>query len=276
MALGLGRGAIDRRIAAGRLFRLHHGVYAVGHRAPRRKARWLSAVLACGDRAVLSHRSAAALWQIIDRERSDPEVTVSTRRHTRRVVAHRGRLAPPDIAWHLGIPVTSPARTLADLAHELTHENLVRALREAHFLRLVHPSSMQVVLQRRRSSTLRGLLLDDIAPSQSVLEDRLLVICDRHRIPRPLTQQPIAGRRVDFLWPAERVVVETDGWEGHSTPSAFQADRATSNALQLAGYAILRFTYADVARRPAQVAHEIREALIERRDPSVVANSRHA
>ncbi len=261
IANGLSERQVDRRLAAGWLLRLHPGVYAVGHRAPRREARWLAAVLACGPGAVLSHRSAGALWEIIDRERPQPEVTVRARRRTPGVIVHRGRLAPADLAVHHQIPVTSPARTLADLAHQLTDEDLVRALREAQFRRVLHPSSMPEVLQRKRSRALRRLVEKDAAPTQSTLEDRLLTICDRHRIPRPLTQQPLAGRRVDFLWPTQRLVVETDGWQAHSTPSAFQADRATANALQLAGHTILRFTYADVTQRPASVATQIRDAL---------------
>jgi very-short-patch-repair endonuclease len=260
VALGLARGQIQRRVAGGRLLRLHPGVYAVGHRAPRQEARWLAAVLACGEGAVLSHRSAGALWQIIDRERPDAEVTVRARRRTPGVTVHRGRLAPTDRAICRRIPVTSPARTLTDLAHDLD-DDLVRALREAQFRRLLHPSSVPEALTRRRSTALRTLLEEDAVPTQSILEDRLLAICDRYQIPRPLTQQHLAGRRVDFLWPAERVVVETDGWAGHSTPTAFQADRATANALQLAGYTILRFTHLDVTHRSRRAAGEIRAAL---------------
>jgi hypothetical protein len=114
-AICLSERQVDRRLAAGRLIRLHPGVYAVGHHAPRREARWLAAVLACGDHAVLSHRSAGALWQIIDRQRRQPEVTVRARRKTPGITVHRGRLAPADLAVHRDIPVTSPARTLADL-----------------------------------------------------------------------------------------------------------------------------------------------------------------
>ncbi len=258
--LGADRGQIQRRLTSGRLLSMHHGVYAVGHRAPRTEARWLAAVLACGDGAVLSHRSAAALWRVLDREGGLPDVTSPSPRRRPGIAAHTARLAAADLAVHLRIPVTSPARTLVDLAHELDPEDLVRTVREAQFRRLFDPSAVQDALQRRRSRVLRQLL-EDMAPTQSILEDRLLGICDRHGIPRPLTQQRLAGRRVDFLWPAERIVVETDGWQAHSTPTAFQADRATTNALQLAGYAVLRFTNADVTRRPAQIARQIRRAL---------------
>jgi len=103
--------------------------------------------------------------------------------------------------------------------------------------------------------------VDDLTLTRSHIEDRLLEICDRRGIERPATQQPLAGRRVDFLWPIARLVVETDGWEAHGTRNAFQRDRSASNALQLAGYTVLRFTHADLMRRPARVAREIRTAL---------------
>jgi very-short-patch-repair endonuclease len=258
--LGIAARAIDRRIAAGRLFILHRGVYAVGHRAPRREARWLAAVLSCRQGAVLSHRSAAALWEIADDEAADPDVTVAAHRRAPGIVTHTSSLHAAEATAHRAIPVTSPARTLVDLARVVDDDALVRAVREAQFRRLFHIPSMQAALERRPSRVLRRMLVD-IAPTQSILEDRLLGICDRHRIPRPLTQQPLVGRRVDFLWPGQRLVVETDGWEGHSTPTAFQRDRATSNALQLDGYAVLRFTHADITRRPRHVARQIRAAL---------------
>jgi very-short-patch-repair endonuclease/predicted transcriptional regulator of viral defense system len=261
-AAGLERGAIARRLATGRLHRLHDGVYAVGHLAPRREARWLAAVLACGPGAVLSHRSAAALWGIHDAEGPSPDVTIATRNGRRRaaITVHRAQLARPDRRRRAGIPVTSPARTLADLARQLDHPDLVRAVREAQFLRRFDLAAAQELLDRRPCRALRTIV-EDLALTQSGLEDRLLDICDGHGISRPLTQQPLRGRRMDFLWPYERVVVETDGWQGHGTRSAFQADRTISNRLQLDGYTILRFTHSDVARRPAHVARQIRQAL---------------
>ena len=259
---GLERGAIAHRLATGRLHRLHPGVYAVGHSAPRRETRWLAAVLACGPGAVLSHRSAAALWRIREGEGARPDVTVATRNGRRPpgVVLHRSQLADRDRSHHEGIPVTSPARTLVDLAHKIDDDDLVRALRETQFLRRFDLVAMREVLARRPCRRLR-VLIEDLVLTQSGIEDDLLAICDRHGVPCPLTQQVVCGRRVDFLWPVERVVVEADGWEAHGTRSAFQADRALSNALQLAGYRILRFTSTDVRRRPAQVAQQILSAL---------------
>jgi very-short-patch-repair endonuclease len=264
-ALGLGPGAIDHRLGTGRLYRLHRGVYAVGHVAPRREARWLAAVLACGDGALLSHRSAAALWGMRAAEGPHPDVTVP---HGRRcalpaIAVHHCRLVAADRASHSRVPVTTPARTLVDLAFVLSADELARTLREAQFLRIFNLAETRDALERRPSRALRALL-DDLAVTQSALEDRLLAVCDRYGIPRPLTQQVVVGRRVDFLWAHERVIVETDGWQAHGTATAFQSDRASTNALLLAGYVVLRFTHADVMRRSARVAREIGAALAAR------------
>ncbi len=260
ISLGVSPRQIQRRVAAARLLPLHRCVFAVGHRSPGSEARWMAAVLACGAEAVLSHRSAAALWQFIDRERELPEVTARSHRQTRGVTTHRGRLMDADRAICAGIPVTSPARTLADIAHLLAPGDLERAVREAQFRRLFHLPSVLAVLDRRPSRRLRALV-NDMDPTQSRLEDRLLRICRRHRLPTPITQRQIGSHRVDFLWPAHRVVVETDGYEAHATLSAFQRDRTALNDLQLAGYTVLRFTYTDLARRPACVAGQIARAL---------------
>lgn len=261
--LGVRRGALAHRLDTGMLVALYRHVYAVGHAAPRPEARWLGAVLACGDGAVLSHRSAAALWAMQAAEGRYPDVTVGreVRRRLEGIDVHHATLAPSDRTTWLGIPVTTPARTLVDLAHVLTAEELARALREAQFLRIFNVAETRAALTRRPSRALRELL-DDLAVTQSALEDRFLVLCVRHRLPRPRTQQVVLGRRVDFLWPRERLIVETDGWRAHGTAAAFQRDRTTTNALLLAGYVVLRFTHADVMRRAKRVAEDIRAALV--------------
>jgi very-short-patch-repair endonuclease len=266
LRLGLHPRSIDRRLAAGRLHRLHAGVYAVGHAAPRQEMWWMAAVLACGDGAVLSHRSAASLWRIHRGEGPRPDVTIaprSGRRHPA-IAIHRAPLTVAEVTTRARIPVTSPARTLVDLAHELDAHQTRRALREAQFLRLFYLAATQAALGRRPSKPLNALVAD-LVLAQTDIEDRLLDLCDRHRLPRPRTQQPLLGRSVDFLWPTERVVVETDGWEAHGTRDAFQADRAATNAFQLAGYTVLRFTNADVRRRARRTAAQIRRALAQSR-----------
>jgi very-short-patch-repair endonuclease len=257
-ALGFDRGRIARDVAAGRLLRLHRGVYAVGHRAPRQEATWLAAVLACGEGAVLSHGSAAALWFGVGA--TAVEVTARSHRRVSGVVVHQGRLSAADRTSRLGIPVTSPARTLIDQSHVLGDEDFERLAREAQFRRLFHPRAISEAMTRRPSLALRELL-DDLNPSQSKLEDAFLRLCRRHGIPAPEAQVRGRRNRPDFVWPDARLIVEVDSWSGHGTPRAFQADRTLSNAVQLAGWTILRFTYADVTRRPRLVATQVRQAL---------------
>jgi very-short-patch-repair endonuclease len=258
--LAIGQDAIDHRCRTAQLHRVHRGVYAVGHLGLGQEARWLAAVLACGDGALLSCRSAAALWVIRLGELFKVEVTTAQRRRHAGVTTHRATLAPQDGTLHRGIPVTSPARTLVDLAHVLDHDELVRALREAMFRRLYDAKAIQDALTRRPSKALAELLTE-ASVTQSMLEDRFLTICQRHHLPRPRTQHRIGARRYDFAWPQQRVVVETDSWLAHANQIAFQADRAASNALQLAGWTILRFTWADLTRRARKVAATVRHAL---------------
>jgi very-short-patch-repair endonuclease len=258
--LDLSANAIATRTASGRLFRIHRGVYAVGHLGLGQEARWLAAVLACGDGAVLSHRSAATFWGIRLGELFKVEVTTEHDRRHPGITTHRARLAPADRTVHRGIPVTSPARTLADLAHLLDHDELTRALREAMFRRLYDPKAIEDALTRRPSKALKDLLTE-ASVTQSMMEDRFLTICHRHRLPQPRTQHRIGAKRYDFAWPQQRVVVETDSWLAHSTPYAFQADRSQTNALQLAGWLVLRFTWADLTRRSRATAATVSRAL---------------
>ena len=209
---------------------------------------------------MLSHRSAATLWCIRPGELFRPEVTTAEIRAHAGVRAHRGRLTGADVTVHRGIPVTNPSRTLADLAHVLEPDDLVRAVREAMFRRLYDRRALVDALTRRPSKALRELMTE-ASVTQSQMEDRFLTICRRHRIPTPRTQHRIGAKAYDFAWPQQRLVVETDSWLAHSTPYAFQADRAAGNALQLAGWLVLRFTWADLTRRSRKVAATVRHAL---------------
>jgi hypothetical protein len=224
------------------------GVYAVGHLGLGQEARWLAAVLACGDGAVLSHRSAATLWGIRLGELFRPEVTHAELRRLAGVTGHRSDLADADRTIHRGIPVTSPSRTLADL----DHDELTRALREAMFRRLYDPETIRDALTRRPSKALKDLL-SEATVTQSMMEDRFLALCKRYRLPRPppstasprsATTSPGRSRRVT-----------------HANEFAFEADRAASNALQLAGWLVLRFTWADLTRRSRATATTVRRAL---------------
>jgi hypothetical protein len=259
LAAGLHPSRIARELRARRLHRVHVGVYAVGHRSLSVEGRWLAAVLACGVCAVLSHRSAAVLWRLRTSDSGIASVTAPVQLTRPRIETHRGRLATADRTVQRGIPVTSVSRTIVDLGHLLDDESLERVVREAQFRGLWNETAIRDVLSRRSSPRVRAYL-GDVAPTQTRLEDRFLRLCDRHGIPRPLTQQG-ARPRLDFVWPAHRLVVEVDGWESHRTRVAFQQDRTTTNALQLDGFVVLRFTWEDVNRRPAMVAGQIRRAL---------------
>jgi very-short-patch-repair endonuclease len=266
---GLTRGAIEHRLATARLHRLHQGVYAVGYPAKGREARWIAAVLACGPGAVLSHRSAATLWKIRDGEGPRPDVTLPRHSGRRRpgVAIHNSPLEPRDCTTRFGIPVTTATRALFDVAPGLNDDQLARTLRETDYLGHLDLRALQVLLARRPSRRLQALIADPIM-TRTELEDRFVKICDRHKLPRPLTQQAVLASTIDFVWPDHNLLVETDGWEAHGTRSAFQSDRAASNAFQLAGYTILRFTYDDLKRRPAHVVNQIRAALSQARSPS--------
>jgi very-short-patch-repair endonuclease len=248
---------IARERRAGRLHTIHAGVYALGHRSIPERGRWLAAVLAC-EGSVLAGRSAGALHGLPVSDNGLTYIAAPTKHTRRRIVAHQAQLAPRDRTVRQGIPVTSIGRTLADLAHSLDDARYHRVIKEAQFRGIWDEAQIEDALTRRPAKRLREYLGDD-ALTQSELEDAFLRLCRRHGIPRPDTQFGIKPR-VDFVWQAERLIVEVDGWEAHRTRTAFQDDRTNTNALQLGGFVVLRYTNADVTRRDALVAAQVRYA----------------
>ena len=230
---GFADNAIAHRVQTGRLIRLRHGVYAVGHRPPSPHARALAAVLACGPEAVLSHRSAGALWGLI-RWNGAIEVTAATARRHAGVLVHRSRTLTPDhTTRHYAIPVTTPARTLHDLARVLDSASLTRAVNDARLRHLI------------RMETETG-------PTRSVFEDAFLAFVRRHDLPRPEVNQRVAGYEVDMLWRRQRLVAELDGRAYHQ--QAFEEDRERDATLVAAGLRVVRVTWRRLTR------HEEREA----------------
>ena len=128
------------------------------------------------------------------------------------------------------------------------------------FRRLYDPKAIEDALTRRPSRALKDLLTE-ASVTQSMMEDRFLTICTRHKLPAPDTQHRIGAKRYDFAWPQHKVVVETDSWLAHANQVAFQADRSQTNALQLAGWLVLRFTWADLTRRSRATAAAVNQAL---------------
>jgi very-short-patch-repair endonuclease len=247
IAAGILPSGITDRVQAGHLHRVHRGVYAVGHPGLSQHGKWMAAVLACGDGAVLSHRSAGALWRIVASPPSLTDVTVpgdAGRKRRRGLKLHRSTtLLPSHTTRRFGIPVTTPARTLEDLRRVLPDDQFAAAVREAEYLRL--PIGDRFETDRTRSE----------------LEARFLALCRRHRVPAPEVNVRVGPFRVDFLWPRQRLIVEVDGWDSHRTRSAFEADRARDADLTARGYAVLRFTWRQLAEDAATVVRTIRTLL---------------
>ena len=271
VSLGLGEWAIEYRLRSGRLHPLYRGVYAVGHTAISVHAARLAAVLAIGPQTWLSVRSGAAHWGMRMTARTRVEVTTARSVRSRPGIhVHHGALEPDEVTVHDGIPVTSPPRTLLDLAGVVSRHQLERAVNQAEVLRLTGALSLADLVARypRRPGVpaLRAILATaDLAspPTRSELEDRFLAFLDDHGLPRPRINTPIAGLVIvpDCQWPAERVVVELDGYRFHGTRAAFESDRARDRTLQAAGYRVIRVTWRQLTSEPAAVASALRAML---------------
>jgi very-short-patch-repair endonuclease len=267
LGLGLTRRAIEHRLRNGRLHRLPQqkhrwrGIYLVGRPDLTRRGVWMAAVLAAGPGALLSHRSAAALWAIRTHpNQAEIEVTVppTGRRPPGLRVHRRGSIGGADRVVHQGIPVTAPVRTLIDLGTCLTAPELETAVNEADKLDLVDPETLRTALDSRpRRPGAAGLrrVLDrrTFVLTDSELERRFLPLVRRARLLRPLTGVRVNGFKVDFYWPELGLVVETDGLRYHRTPAQQAMDRERDQAHTAAGLTPLRFTYAQVAFEPIRV-----------------------
>ena len=266
LALGVTRDVIAGVVARGWLHRVHTGVYAVGHAALTREGRWLSATLALGPGAVLSHRAAAALWAILPWSRL-LEITVPTGRASRAgIVVHRARIEPGERTVRHGIPTTTLPRTLLDLAAVVDARTLANAFEEAQVQHRLRPAVLAAALAnspgRRGATRLRALLADAVEPGQveSILELRFLELCAAHGLPRPQTQAQLGPWRVDFWFPSLRVAVETDGARFHATAAKRARDARKDAALEAAGVRVLRLRWADVTRDPMGTAAAVRAA----------------
>jgi predicted transcriptional regulator of viral defense system/very-short-patch-repair endonuclease len=270
--LGFETGAIRRRLRGGRLHRLYDGVYAVGHRVLSREGRWMAAVLFCGDGAVLSHRSAAAHWGIRGGGVARIHVTSPSKSRSRGAIRRHYSLLPADeMTEHEGIPVTTVPRTIFDLAAE-EPQGVEAMLREAEYRQLYDRLSLPQLLERyprRRGApsvrTALALIHETPGRIESTFEERFAAFLDRHRLRRPHFNAclEVAGHRcrVDCLWPDVREIVELDGWDGHSTRSAFREDRARDRRLRAAGYSITRLAWSQLDTEPDQIAADLRALL---------------
>src|SRR3954447_15730195 len=241
--VGVGSEAIEHRIAAGRLHLLYRGVYAVGHRVLSQRGRWMAATLATDG--VLSHRSAGALWDIRQWQGRIDITTPRTRAKRRGLLLHRAVLAPDEITVRDGIPVTTPARTLLDLAGVLQRHQLQQAINEAEILRPPGPHHLASRYPTKRGTrALRALAPP--AHTKRDLEARFHTFLNDRRFPRPQTNTVIEGKEVDFAWPDRRLILELDSWEYHRTRHAFEDDRRTDRRLKAKGWTVVRITWRDL------------------------------
>jgi hypothetical protein len=240
-AAGLTDGAVHQRVRAGRLHPRYRGVYAVGHNRLSREAAWMAAVLAAGKGAALSHLAAATHWKMWRRRVPGIDVIVPGQRRARDgFTVHRARnLDKRDVTIHKGIPITTPARTLVDLASVLTKHQLANVIHEAAFRDLFDEGAVTEAIKRapgRPTETLHAALQAHAAGSagtRSYTEDRFL---ETWQGPEPLVNTKI---EVDMYWPDQNLVVEVDG-PGHARPRSKREDAQRDEALRKAGIATVR------------------------------------
>ena len=270
---GISDDAIRSRVGAGRLYRMFRGAYAVGHPAPPPEGRLFAAVLALGggphlDRrsvlgywgAAVSHRGAAFLWGLLPAAETHCDVIVASyggRARRAGVRVHRSdSLVDAEVTLRHRIPLTNPSRTIADLREVISRGRtgaispweLRKAIRQANVLGL--PIEVRDAAVRTRSD----------------LERDFLLLCRRHRLPRPEVNVPIGSYLADFLWREERLVVETDSYRYHRGEVAFHEDRVRELELMRLGYHVLRLSETQIDDAPKDVAEVLEAELRERRE----------
>lgn len=270
--IGLSRSAIASRVRRGALLRLYRGVYAVGYRPLTEQGRWMAAVLAAGPDAVLSHRSAAALWGITPRRVWLPEVIRPRKFGTHEgIVGHRVLLPADEATVEDGIPVTTAARTVFDLAAISTPREVERAFHELEVRRLWGKVSVKGLVDRypghRGVASLRALLASrrPIGVTRNEFEERFVAVLDSDGLPRPRFNPTLhlRGRffELDALWDDQRLIAELDGGEAHRTDRAFHSDRKRDRTLLAEGYRTTRVTWHQLRDEPDQVAADLRQML---------------
>jgi very-short-patch-repair endonuclease len=261
LVVGYKRHAIDHRIRTGRLHPLHRGIYVVGRPHVTEHGRWMAGVLACGDGAVISHSSAAALWRMGPEDRGVAELSLPSPFQRCRPglrIHRRPSLDPRATTTEYGIPVTTPVQTLIDMALRLDRPGIERMINEADKYNVAHPPGLRRALEVRAgeagAAKLR-LVLDrrTFRLTKEELERRFLPLARKAGLPVPLTGQWVNEFEVDFYWPDLGLVVETDGLRYHRTPAEQARDRLRDQTHTAAGLIPLRFTHEQVRYEPEHV-----------------------
>jgi predicted transcriptional regulator of viral defense system len=269
LSLGLSRSAIDRRVRTGVLLPEFPGVYSVGHRSTSIAARNMAAVIACGVGSVVYARSAGHAHGLLRQPPPRPQVMTRSERRIRGIDTRRTRsLKPVDTTTVHRIPVTTVARTLVDLAAELTEDELASACHEAGVRHRTTPRQVAEALERfptaPGAATLRRILSGEVRVTLSALERRFLASLREVGLPLPETNKPAGGRRVDCRWPEHRLTVELDSYRYHGTRLAWERDRRREREAYARGDEFRRYTYGDVFNRPGQMLTELQGLLGKR------------
>jgi very-short-patch-repair endonuclease len=260
---GVGRGSVEWRLATGTLHRRHRGVYLVGHGIPVPGAVELAAVLACGEGTFVSHRSAAALWELASSSTGDVDVIVVARgcRSRNGVPVHRVEaLDPRDRSKRRGIPTTAPARTLIDYASTTGADNTERAIAEAFARKLVTEQQILAAIDRAPHragvAAVRAILGQPggARRTRSDGEGAMLSLIRATGLPVPLTNHPVEGFNADFFWPDVGLIVELDGGDFHRPRPAFERDHRRDIAHKDAGYEVLRVSGQQLDQEPLYIA----------------------
>lgn len=257
LTAGLSRHAIAHRVANERLFALHRDVFLVGRNTLEPLGRETAAALQLDGHGVLSHESAGALWGLLDAEDVDDVTMIVFGRDRRSQPGLRLHRAPAirrgDIRRRRGLPVTSPARAVVDLASVLPRLELENACAEPIRREIAREGEIRAAIDRaprraRGIGLLRSILDactrgDGPALTRSRAERRLLALLRAAELPRPVANATVCGHMVDFLWPEHRVIVEFDGWDVHGRRQSFETDRRRDQRLVAAGYRVIRVTW---------------------------------
>lgn len=266
LAAGVSASGIERRLRKGTLLRVFPGVYRVGHRAPSVEARYLAAVLACGEGALLSGRAAGHLLALLRGPAPAPEVTTPTQRRIEGIRTRRARtMHPADATIFRRIPVTTVPCTLVDLAAVLALDELARGCHEAGVLYGTTPAQVEAALARRPNSPgaakLRRVLRGDARVTLSELERRFLALLRGAGLALPQTNRPASGRHVDCRWPELHLTVELDSYRYHSSRHAWEQDRRREREAHARGDDLRRYTYGDVFEGPRLMMSELQALL---------------
>jgi very-short-patch-repair endonuclease len=270
LAIRVNPRSIDHRIATGRLHPVFRGVYLVGHTVPAVGAPELAAVLACGPGAAISHRTGIELFELLDRQPGPIDVSIQgrSRRGRKGIRLHRPRtLAASDVGtWDGDIPITSPARTLADFAATAPFADLERAVHQAQIKKLVTPDDLRARIDGGRgSAALRAILADAPVHTRSRNEDNLRALLKRAGFPPFEVNADVHGYECDVVFREHRLVVEADSVAYHSLARNVETDRRKDAHLRAHGFEVLRFTYTQIAYEPEVVVAGVATALATQR-----------